>query len=209
MFIRKAISLLCLTWALTMMNTGTAFAVDFNNYDVDGKELLGSQEIFDINWYLDRIPDYVLNEYFSKGYHMEFKSGYLKDTDTPDTAMACYYLDNKEINIRTDLENVKGFTFGNKGIWMGRNMIHELGHYYYDKYKSQLSDEAKEQMHLNYINRKDWDQACYNENETFATCFAQFYESCYHNNLEDLPYRELDNIISGGNSKLWDGQTMN
>lgn len=209
MFIRKALSLLCLTCALTIANTGTAFAVNFNNYDVDGKELLDEQEIFDINWYLDRVPDYVLNEYFSKGYHMEFKSGYLKDTATPDTAMACYYFDNKEINIRTDLENVRGFTFGNKGIWMGRNMMHELGHYYYDKYKNKLSDEAKEQVHLNYINRKDWDPSCYNEDETFAVFFMYFYDGYSHIEQEELPYRELDNIISGGQSALWDGQTMN
>lgn len=209
MFIRKVLSLLCLTGVLTMMSASTVLALDFNNYGVDGKELLDKQEIYDINWYMNRVPDYVLNEYFSKGYHMEFMTGYLKDVETPRTAMACYYSDNNEINIRTDLENVDGFTCGNKGIWMGRNMMHELGHYYYAKYKSQLSDEAKEQMHLNYISSKDWDPACYNENETFATCFAKFYESCYHNNLEDLPYRELDNIISEGNSRLWDGQTMN
>lgn len=174
-----------------MTMTNTAFALDFNNYDIQGKSLLDSESIDFINWYMEDVPDYILNNYLGAGKHIDFRKGQLEIED----AMGVYFHDTDEINLRVDLKSI--LHGEDPKTYYGMNMLHELGHYYYYNYKDKLSDEAKQQMFDNYIYYSKFSPEAKDESETFATLFAIYYKDSMLDEKTKLPYNEIDQMISG------------
>ena len=195
----KKLLLLLMTGLL--VNTGIdaeAAELNIKNYAISG-----INDIKDINTFqscMSTLPDYYLNTYLNNDEIIRFVNGRVGTAADADTIFGVYWIDSHDIDIRTDINVQEEYGEQREPI-IARTFKHELGHYYYHKYKDKLSSKAKEQIKKNFYYYKNYDRECYDENETFAVLFSDYYsESNILADDETLPYRELEQLIGEYNN---------
>ena len=184
-----------------LINTGIdaeAAELNIKNYAISG--INGIKDINTFQSCMSALPDYYLNTYLNNDGIIRFVNGRVGTTaDAPET-LGVYWVNNHHIDIRTDISIQEEYGEQREPI-IARTFKHELGHYYYHMYKDKLSSKAKEQIKKNYDYYKNYNRECYDENETFATLFSDYYSE---NNIlfddETLPYRELEQLIGECNN---------
>lgn len=190
----KKLLLLLMTGLL--VNTGIdaeAAELNIKNYAISG-----INDIKDINTfqsYMSTLPDYYLNTYLNNDGIIRFVNGRVGTAADADTILGVYWIDSHDIDIRTDISVQEEYGERREPI-IARTFKHELGHYYYHMYKDKLSSKAKEQIKKNFDYYKNYDRECYDENETFAVLFSNYYtENSDLAGDETLPYREIESLI--------------
>ena len=195
----KKLLLLLMTGFL--INTGIdaeAAELNIKNYAISG--INGIKDMDTFQSCMSTLPDYYLNTYLSNDGVVRFINGRVgTSTDAPDT-LGVYWVDTHNIDIRTDINVQEEYGEQREPI-IARTFKHEIGHYYYHLYKTKLSTKAKEQIKKNFDYYKNYNRECYDENETFAVLFSDYYSG---NNIlagdETLPYRELEQLIGEHNN---------
>lgn len=117
---------------------------------------------------------------------------YQYDNVNNDT-IGLYFSHSNEIAIRTDvLLNIDSSNVYSRAI------LHEFGHFLYNKTYLYLYDESKNKVKENYEYYKNYNPACYNEDETFAELYSWYLSGntkMLDNDTIEM-YKEAENICS-------------
>lgn len=150
-----------------------------------------------IDYSLSIIPNDVLKYYNKLDGEIYLIDGplynkYQYDNVNNDT-IGLYLSHSNEIAIRTDVL----LDIDSSDVY-SRAILHEFGHFLYNKTYLYLHDESKNKVKENYEYYKNYNPACYNEDETFAELYSWYLSGntkMLDNDTIEM-YKEAENICS-------------
>lgn len=166
--------------------------IKINGYESESEDIK-----YIIDHSLSIIPNDVLNYYNKLDGEIYLIDGplynkYQYDNVNNDT-IGLYLSHSNEIAIRTDvLLNIDSSNIYSRAI------LHEFGHFLYNKTYLYLYEESKNKVKENYEYYKNYNPACYNEDETFAELYSWYLSGntkMLDNDTIEM-YKEAENICS-------------
>lgn len=194
----KKISILFISLIISLFGLcNTSYGAIVEDIKINGYES-ESEEVRDIiDHSLSIIPNDVLKYYNKLDGEIYLIDGplynkYQYDNVNNDT-IGLYLSHSNEIAIRTDvLLNIDSSNIYSRAI------LHEFGHFLYNKTYLYLHDESKNKVKENYEYYKNYNPACYNEDETFAELYSWYLSGntkMLDNDTIEM-YKEAENICS-------------
>lgn len=174
-----------------------SYGATIENVEIHGYESESEEVKYIIDHSLSIIPDDVLKYYNKLNGEIYLINGslynkYQYDNVNNDT-IGLYFSYNNEIAIRTDvLLNIDSSNVYSRAI------LHEFGHFLYNKTYLYLNEESKNKVKENYEYYKNYNPACYNEDETFAELYSWYLSGntkMLNNDTIEI-YKEAENICS-------------
>ena len=194
----KKISILFISLIISLFGLcNTSYGAIVEDIKINGYES-ESEEVRDIiDHSLSIIPNDVLKYYNKLDGEIYLIDGplynkYQYDNVNNDT-IGLYLSHSNEIAIRTDvLLNIDSSNIYSRAI------LHEFGHFLYNKTYLYLHDESKNKVKENYEYYKNYNPTCYNEDETFAELYSWYLSGntkMLDNDTIEM-YKEAENICS-------------
>lgn len=166
--------------------------IKINGYESESEEV---RDIIDHS--LSIIPDDVLNYYNKLNGEIYLINGPLYDKyqydDINNDTIGLYFSYDNEIAIRTDVL----LDIDSSDVY-SRAILHEFGHFLYNKTYLYLYEESKNKVKENYEYYKNYNPTCYNEDETFAELYSWYLSGntkMLDNDTIEV-YKEAENICS-------------
>lgn len=194
----KKISILFISFIISLFGLcNISYGAIVKDVEIHGYESK-SEEVRDIiDHSLSIIPNDVLKYYNKLDGEIYLIDGplynkYQYDNVNNDT-IGLYFSHSNEIAIRTDiLLNIDSSNVYSRAI------LHEFGHFLYNKTYLYLYEESKNKVKENYEYYKNYNPACYNEDETFAELYSWYLSGntkMLDNDTIEM-YKESENICS-------------
>lgn len=194
----KKISILFISLIISLFGLcNTSYGAIVKDVEIHWYESKSEDIKYIIDHSLSIIPDDVLKYYNKLDGEIYLIDGplynkYQYDNVNNDT-IGLYFSYNNEIAIRTDvLLNIDSSNVYSRAI------LHEFGHFLYNKTYLYLYDESKNKVKENYEYYKNYNPACYNEDETFAELYSWYLSGntkMLDNDTIEM-YKEAENICS-------------
>lgn len=194
----KKISILFISFIISLFGLcSISYGSITEDVEVHGYESESEDVKYIICHSLSIIPDDVLKYYNKLDGEIYLIDGPLYDKYQYDNVnndtIGLYFSHSNEIAIRTDvLLDIDSSNVYNRAI------LHEFGHFLYNKTYLYLYEESKNKVKENYEYYKNYNPACYNEDETFAELYSWYLSG----NIKMLDsdtiemYKEAENICS-------------
>lgn len=166
-----------------------AMAVELENINISGYEMLTEETKLEIGKDLEKIPQFVFDYYKKEGGKIEFIDEELHSEDhSGDSIKGLYYINNHKIQIRADME-----TQNNPNTSISKALLHEIGHFLYHEVLPYTSEVSRETIKREFAYWKQYSPNCYNEDETFAWMYAIYYEGSIRlsNNAQEM-FKEVE-----------------
>ena len=174
-----------------------SYGAIIENVEIHGYESESEEVKYIIDHSLSIIPDDVLKYYNKLNGEIYLINGSLYNKyqyyNVNNDTIGLYFSYNNEIAIRTDvLLNIDSSNVYSRAI------LHEFGHFLYNKTYLYLNEESKNKVKENYEYYKNYNPACYNEDETFAELYSWYLSGntkMLNNDTIEM-YKEAENICS-------------
>lgn len=174
-----------------------SYGATIENVEIHGYESESEEVKYIIDHSLSIIPNDVLKYYNKLDGEIYLINGSLYNKyqydNVNDDTIGLYFSYNNEIAIRTDvLLNIDSSNVYSRAI------LHEFGHFLYNKTYLYLNEESKNKVKENYKYYKNYNPACYNEDETFAELYSWYLSGntkMLNNDTIEI-YKEAENICS-------------
>lgn len=194
----KKISILFISLIISLFGLcNTSYGAIVKDVEIHWYESKSEDIKYIIDHSLSIIPNDVLKYYNKLDGEIYLIDGplynkYQYDNVNNDT-IGLYFSHSNEIAIRTDvLLNIDSSNVYSRAI------LHEFGHFLYNKTYLYLYDESKNKVKENYEYYKNYNPACYNEDETFAELYSWYLSGntkMLDNDTIEM-YKEAENICS-------------
>ena len=194
----KKISILFISLIISLFGLcNTSHGAIVEDIKINGYESESEDIKYIVDHSLSIIPNDVLKYYNKLDGEIYLIDGplynkYQYDNVNNDT-IGLYLSHSNEIAIRTDvLLNIDSSNIYSRAI------LHEFGHFLYNKTYLYLHDESKNKVKENYEYYKNYNPACYNEDETFAELYSWYLSGntkMLDNDTIEM-YKEAENICS-------------
>lgn len=194
----KKINILFISLIISLFGLcNTSYGAIVEDIEIHGYES-ESEEVRDIiDHSLSIIPDDVLKYYNKLDGEIYLIDGslynkYQYDNVNNDT-IGLYFSHSNKIVIRTDVL----LNIDSSNVY-SRAMLHEFGHFLYNKTYLYLYNESKNKVKDNYEYYKNYNSACYNEDETFAELYSWYLSGntkMLDNDTIEM-YKEAENMCS-------------
>lgn len=194
----KKISILFISLIISLFGLcNTSYGAIVKDVEIHWYESKSEDIKYIVDHSLSIIPNDVLKYYNKLDGEIYLIDGplytkYQYDNVNNDT-IGLYLSHSNEIAIRTDvLLNIDSSNIYSRAI------LHEFGHFLYNKTYLYLYDESKNKVKENYEYYKNYNPACYNEDETFAELYSWYLSGntkMLDNDTIEM-YKEAENICS-------------
>lgn len=194
----KKISILFISLIISLFGLcNTSYGAIVKDVEIHWYESKSEDIKYIIDHSLSIIPNDVLKYYNKLDGEIYLIDGplynkYQYDNVNNDT-IGLYLSHSNEIAIRTDvLLNIDSSNIYSRAI------LHEFGHFLYNKTYLYLYEESKNKVKENYEYYKNYNPACYNEDETFAELYSWYLSGntkMLDNDTIEM-YKEAENICS-------------
>ena len=174
---------------MLLSNSSLISAAEMKELNCYGLEKVPINVQDDINNSLKNVSYSVINLYNILGGKVYFDEGQLIYNGISEDVVGLYYEDY-EIHIATNEE-----LFNNPNINYSEIIVHELGHFIYQKTYNLLSEKSKQTLQENYNYWKGHTLSCYDKNETFAEMYVWHCKGSANidSNTEEM-YLEVERI---------------
>ena len=194
----KKISILFISLIISLFGLcNTSYGAIVKDVEIHWYESKSEDIKYIVDHSLSIIPNDVLKYYNKLDGEIYLIDGplytkYQYDNVNNDT-IGLYLSHSNEIAIRTDvLLNIDSSNIYSRAI------LHEFGHFLYNKTYLYLYEESKNKVKENYEYYKNYNPACYNEDETFAELYSWYLSGntkMLDNDTIEM-YKEAENICS-------------
>ena len=154
-------------------NTNISYGATIENVKVHDYEQESDNVKYIIENSLSIIPDDILEYYNKLNGEIYLINGTLHDKypydNIDDNTIGLYNSYSNEIAIRTDV--LLDMDYSNT---YSRAVLHEFGHFLYNKTYLYLYEDSKNKVKENYDYYKNYSPACYSEDETFAELYVYY-----------------------------------